>query len=518
MFSTETFLLVVAVITFIGFAGNLLLNSKGIPQSVFLIAAGVFTHWLGVLQTTAVDAMLPTLSEVTLAMVVFDIGMSLNARQVVSQGRSAIVRSTTYMVLSITLITAAFTTVFGWGLYQSLFLGSIAGGEISMVIAPYMARRVSRKDLVSNLSLESVYDSMVLIILFFVFLTGYTQQAPFSVQGLTLISETFVRELSAGAVLGVLAGLLWVWLAKYIGRFDYFYIATVGYVLLSYISVGAVGGSGVIAVLAVGLVIRNLADLPSRLNLSVSLPPTSLNYLSTLQTEITFFLRTFFLFFLGFSVPLAALSGSQTYLLSFSVVGILLFSRYLSTEAADWKKSPRDRRFIESMMAQGLTPALLATTLVADSVSGAGQILSVAALVVLITNVVSTAGVRLFMVRESAPELESLIPAVPLVKELGEMVEGLGPDQLEAWVKTVEDDAKKDAPPAVRGVVALPRTSAGGADPGGEIKVSRGAIPYLIAAIEKNKVLMPSGIRLYFEELEALLARRIGEEKDLGRG
>lgn len=516
MFSTETFLLVVAVIIFIGFAGNLLLNSKGIPQTIFLIAAGVFTHWLGALPTTAIGAMLPTLSEVTLAMVVFDIGMGLKARQVLSEGRSAILRSTTYMILSITLITAIFTIIFSWGLYQALFLGSIVGGELSMVIVPYMAQRLSRKDLVSNLSLESVYDSMVLIILFFALLTGYTQQAPFNAQGLTLITTSFVKELSIGAVLGVLAGLLWVWLAKYVGRYDYFYIATVGYVLLTYVSIGAAGGSSVIAVLAVGLVIRNLADLPSRLNFSVSLPPTSFNYLSTLQTEITFFLRTFFLFFLGFSVPLAAFSSPQSYLLSFTVIGILLFSRYLSTEAADSKKSPKDRRFIESMMAQGLTPALLATTLITDSVSGAGEILSIAAMVIVITNVVSAAGVRFFIGRGAAPGLESLVPAVPLVKELGAMVEGLGPDQLEAWLKTVEDDARNDAPPQVKGKIALPRTSAGSAGPGGEVKMSKGAIPYLIAAIEKNKVLMPSGVRLYFEELETLLSSKIGELQDSG--
>ncbi|MDG6920456.1 MAG: cation:proton antiporter [Nitrososphaerota archaeon] len=507
--SPETFLLVLSSIIFIGFVGNLLLNKKGIPQTLFLIAAGIATRWFAVLPTSTVNAMLPLLSQVTLAMVVFDIGMSLKVREVMSEGKSAIARSSVYMVLAILVTTFLFTAVLHWSLYQALFLGSIVGGEISMIIVPYMGQRISQQGLMSNLSLESVYDSLILIILFTVLLNGYNQNAPLDLSGLSLISSSFFQQLSIGLVGGVILGLAWVRVTKAVGQSDFFYVATVGYVLLAYVLVGDVGGSGVITVLAIGLVMKNLADLPASLGLGVAMPAVSLNYISAFQTEISFFLRTFFLFFLGFSLPIGVLASPQVYLESLAVMGILVATRVLSTEAVDWKKSAKARRLIETMMAQGLTPALLATTLVADSVSGSSQILPIAALVIIGTNVVAAGGARLFSGPSEGLDLSSLATIGPLVKELSGLVDGLDQNQLERWVEKVEGDAKDAAPPEVKGRVSVPRPSRDG-ERRVELKVSASAAPFIIEAIKKNKDSMPQGARSYFETLEEALAKELG--------
>lgn len=505
--SAETFLLVISAIIFIGFVGNILLSKKGIPQTLFLIAAGIATRWFAVLPTTAVNAMLPILSDLTLAMVVFDIGMSLKLRDILLEGRSAVTRSALYMVLSIMGVTLFFAGGLHWSLYQSLFLGSIVGGEISMIIVPYLARRITQRGLVSNLALESVFDSLVLIILFTVLLNGYTQGAPLDLQGLAVISKSFFEELSIGLVGGVLLGLAWVRVAKSLGHSDFFYMATVGYVLLTYVLVGEIGGSGVITTLAIGLVMKNFAELPGPLAVPDVMPALSLNYISAFQTEISFFLRTFFLFFLGFSMPLSVLSSPSVYFESLAVLGILLVARYLSTELVDRKMAVGDRRFIVSMMAQGLTPALLATTLVADAVSGSSQILPIAALVIVFTNVVAAAGVRLFLGSSQSLDLGTLASVGPLVRELSGMVEGLDQDQLEKWLKTVEDDAKEAAPPEVRERVKVPRVGIG--KKGHAVEVSQTAIPYIVDAIRKDVESMPQGVRSYFEELDDLLSRQI---------
>ena len=503
--SVQTFILVVAAIIFIGFAGNWLLSKKGIPQTLFLIAAGVATRWSGILPSATVDSLLPLLSQVTLAMVVFDIGMSLRVHEVVSQGRSAILRSTLYMFLSILLVTASFPYLFHWALYQSLFLGSIVGGEVSMVVVPYLAKHASREDLISNLAIESVFDSLVLIILFFVLLTGYTQNAPLDLQGVTLISATFFAQVAVGLVGGAIGGFAWLRFTKLAGQSDYFYLATVGYVLLAFALVNKVGGSGVITVLTIGLMMKNTPELPSWLGLDVPLPSVLTNYISAFQTEISFFLRTFFLFFLGFSVPTGVFADPQVYLPFADVIGILLLARYLTTEAVDGDRPPRDRRFIELMMAQGLTPALLATTLVANSVAGADQILPITALVIVATNAITSLGVRQVKRMGDVP-LASLLSATPLARELSGITSGLEPAALEGWRKKIEQDAIDAAPQELKEVVALPQITGLGQD-SRELKVSRRALPYLVAAIEKNKGSMPEGARTYFETLEDLLTR-----------
>ncbi len=460
------------------------------------------------LPAPTIDALLPLLSQVTLAMVVFDIGMSMRVKEVLSEGRSAVLRSSLYMVFSIIMMTVLLTTVFHWGIYQALFLGSVVGGDVTMVVVPYLAKRVSSSELVSNLALESVYDSLVLIILFFVLLNGYTQGAPLNLQGLSTISVGFFAQVSIGLVGGIVFALVWLRVARYLGHSDFFYIATVGYVLLTFVSVDELGGSGVMAVLAVGLMLKNFAELPPWLGLSSSLPATSLNYVTALQTEISFFLRTFFLFFLGFSVQVGSLASPEVVAISLAVVGILVVSRLLSTEAVDRSKSKKDRRFIETMIAEGLTPALLATILVASSVTGSDVILSITAFVIVVTNIISTAGVRFTVGAEEGFDMESLRATAPLAKELGSMTEGLDPAQMEKWVTTIEQDARDAAPAGVKDRIGLPRTFQGsGGQSVKEVKLSRSALPYLIGAIERKKHSMPRGIRAYFEALEERLAK-----------
>ena len=502
--SVQTFLLIISVIIFIGFAGNWLLSRKGIPQTFFLIAAGIVTRWFGFLPSTTIDALLPLLSQVTLAMVVFDIGMNMRIREVVSEGRSAILRSTLYMAASIVLVTATFPYFFHWGLYQSLFLGSIVGGEVSMVVVPYMAKHVSRRDLISNLALESVFDSLVLIILFFVLLTGYNQQAPLDLQGLTLVSAAFLIQVLIGIGGGAVAGFVWLRVTKTVGQSEYFYLATVGYVLLTFALVNEAGGSGVITVLTIGLMLKNASELPPWLGLAVPLPAVLVNYVSAFHTEISFFLRTFFLFFLGFSVPTSAFADPRVYLPFADVMVILILARYLSTEAVDGARPTGDRRFIELMVAQGLTPALLATTLVANSVAGADMILPIATLVIVATNAITSVGVRELRAAGEV-QLDSLLSTIPLAQELDNMTTGLEPDQLEGWKRKVEEDAREAAPMETRGVVSFP--AMGGKGSPKELKVSRRAVPFLIGAIERNKGSMPAGARAYFEALEEMLAR-----------
>ena len=220
--SIEAFLLVFAVIIFIGFAGNWLLNRKGIPETLFLIAAGIAVRWAGFLPSTTINALLPLLSEVTFAMVVFDIGMSMRIEEVLREGGSAVLRSTVYMLLTIMCILAACPLLFGWGLYQSLFLAIVIGGDVTIVVVPYLAKKVARGDLLSNLGLESVYDSLVLIILFFVVLSGYSSHASFDLGGLSMVLDSFAAQVIVGVLGGALFGYLWLRITKPLGMSDYF--------------------------------------------------------------------------------------------------------------------------------------------------------------------------------------------------------------------------------------------------------------------------------------------------------
>jgi cell volume regulation protein A len=388
--TTDAILLVIAGIIFLGFFGEILFKRRGIPQTLSLILLGLTLKAVGLIPQNALNFLVPIISQLTLAMILFDLGMHLDFRQTLNQGASAVTRSALYMLLSITAVFLFFHFYLGWGPYQSLLLGSIIGGETTAVVVPYVARRLSRGDdgLVANLTLESAFNSIVLIILFFVFLNGYQQSVPLDLTGLQAIALTFTAQLSVGIVAGLVAGLAWIRFSKFMRSTDYLYIATIGYVLAIYALVGELGGSGILAVLTLGVVFLNLGTmLPG-----YRLPEGTAGYIGSLQNEITFFLKTFFFVFLGLELSLQSFLDLETWILAGVVILVLLSARFVSTYSVDHRKDRETKRAIYIMVAQGLTPAVLATILLGSSVVGSGEIVLIATLVIVLTNMVTAIG------------------------------------------------------------------------------------------------------------------------------
>lgn len=368
----------------------MLFKRKGIPQTLSLILLGLLLKVLGLIPQNALDFLVPIFSQLTLAMVLFDLGMHLDLGQILGQGASAIARSALYMLLSILMVFLFFHLFLGWRLYQSLLLGSVVGGETTMAVVPYVARRLSKDDdgLVTSLTVESTFNSIVLIILFFVFLNGYLGSVPINIGGLQTIVRTFSAQLSVGVVVGMIAGIAWIKFSTLMKLTDYLYIATIGYVLGIYALVDDLGGSGILAVLALGVLFLNFGKVFPEYHL----PSSTEGYISSFQDEVSFFLKTFFFVFLGLELTLQSFLNLETWALAGALMLILLLSRFLSTYSVDRGKKSMAKKVIFFMIAQGLTPAVLATTLLNNNVAGAREIVLLATLVIVLTNAVTTFG------------------------------------------------------------------------------------------------------------------------------
>jgi NhaP-type Na+/H+ or K+/H+ antiporter len=105
-----------------------------------------------------------------------------------------------------------------------------------------------------------------------------------------------------------------------------------------------------------------------------------------------FFLKTFFFVFLGLELTLQSFLDLETWMLAGTVMLFLLLSRFVSTYSIDYRKDNATKRAIFFMIAQGLTPAVLATTLLDNNVAGSGEIVLIATLVIVLTNVVTAIG------------------------------------------------------------------------------------------------------------------------------
>ncbi len=393
MLDPLTVLFLIVIVTFLGFFGHLVFKSKGIPETLSLIFLGIVAQVVGFVPQSAVTALIPILSQLTLAMLLFGLGMEFNLRDLFREGSTAIVRSLIYMFLGVSL-TAGIFYASGAGPYQSLLLGSIIGGETTVLAIPAITKRLSKNNvkLVTNLVTEAVFNSVVLVILFFVFLEGYLRAAPLSLAGAETMLQTFLFQFGIGASVGAVAVLFWIKFLRIMKNAEYLYLSTFGYVLGIYILATKLGGSGILAVLLLGVMFLNLG----KSYVDFALPSGIEQYVSRFQGEISFFLKTFFFVFLGLDLSLSSFFSITSWLIAGAAMIALFGSRYFATRIVDHRKDPLTQRIILYMIAQGLTPAVLATTLLAYNVPGSAQIILVTTLIIILTNIITAiASVRL---------------------------------------------------------------------------------------------------------------------------
>jgi cell volume regulation protein A len=379
----------IAIVTFLGFFGNIIFKKKGVPETLSLIFLGIGVQLAGIIPPSTVSVLVPILSGLTLAIMLFGVGMELDLRDLFGEGSEAVARSTLYMFLSISFIAAIFYFS-GQGIYQSLILGSIIGGETTAAAIPAITKRLAKDNhkLVANLTTEAVYNSMVLVILFFVFLNGYLNATPLDLSGVKTMLVTFFSQFSIGAVMGTLGAIFWVRFLKVVKMADYLYLATFGYILGIYAMTSEVGGSGILAVLVLGVMFLNLGKFFKSFTVASKIG----EYLAGFQGEISFFLKTFFFVFLGLELSLSSFFNLGSWFIAGAAMIVLVTTRALSTAIVDRKRDGYSKSVIRYMMAQGLTPAVLSTTLLTYTVAGSAQIILIATLVIVLTNIFTTLG------------------------------------------------------------------------------------------------------------------------------
>ena len=391
--STSLLFLVSAGIIFIGFFGEVFFKRTGIPESLFLIFIGIlFGPIFRVFPYSLTYSIIPYISQLTLAMIMFELGILLSTKGLVSQGLSATARTIIYVFISFLLIFVIFRYALKWDSYSSAFLASIVGGETTTAIVPYLARHIGDERLFANITLESVLNSIFLIVIFYFILDAFIALKPLNLMGAEEMARSIVSQISVGFVVGTIGGLIWVEFMKAFGKIEYLYIATIGYVLLIYALVDKLGGSSILAVLMLGIVLSNSKQIFEGIGLKHEVESSNLMYIRQFQGEISFFLRTFFFFFLGLVISIKMLNDVFVYLFVYIVIIVLMGVRYFATAVTTRKEMAGYKNTIFTMMAQGLTPAVLSTLALYYNVPNADLIVTITAFVIIITNIITVVG------------------------------------------------------------------------------------------------------------------------------
>ena len=363
-----TAFIAIAAAIFLGFFGNAIFTRYRIPDVLILVALGVVIG-PGVLgerfnlvtgsTLTGIEQYRDFLLSAALVIILFDGGLSLDVKSVVSSMRLSTFITLLTLLLEITAAALIFHFVLGVDLLLSFVFGSIIGGTSEAVVIPIANKMRIKKETKAMLIMESVITD-VLVIVIAITLMSLIAIGDFS--GVTVARELVMKFL-VGAAVGFLAGIAWLFVLQRLQRQPLSYMITVGalFLVAGAVELPPISSSAAVAALTFGLAIGNKGSI-RRWFSSVRLTVDSDERIHSFHSEITFFVRTFFYVYLGLLFSYTTFT-IQHLMIGLVVIAIIVTVRRATSLVAwrigDLNKSDADAMF--SMMPRGLAAAILAT-------------------------------------------------------------------------------------------------------------------------------------------------------------
>lgn len=371
-----------------GFFGNVFFEKTKIPDVIALLAIGIVLGPVsGLVRPENLQHLAEYVGSLALLVILFEGGMDLKLDKLLSEFGSA-----SLLVLLSFLLTAAGIAsyvhfIIGWEIQQSMLLGAILGCTSAAIVIPIIKRLNISGEIKTTLSVESalsdVFAVVLTVSLIDAILIGQKDPvAPF---------KAVVGSFSTAIVVGLLVGLVWMKVLDVMRGKKLAYMLTFAAMLITFGSVGILGGSGAIAVLVIGLLLGNADSFTRFLRIKESLQvDQSIRFL---HEEITFFIRTFFFVYLGMMFSFNELNEEFLALCGVMLLIIILL-RMISAEITIriYPEKKNERFMIMLMMPRGLASAVLATLPGAAGVAGTENFVGITFGVIIVTNVLMTVG------------------------------------------------------------------------------------------------------------------------------
>lgn len=362
--TTITALLAIGSAIFIGFFGGLIFNKYRIPDVLLLIALGMIIgpDILGVVTTdfmNGVHQYQDLLLSIALVLIIFDGGLSLDIRTVMESMKIATFITVVTLLAEISIVAVVAHFVFQIDLLLALALATIIGGTSEAVVIPIANKMRIRDQTKCMLIMESVLTDVLVIVLALTFMSLIVI-GDFDAWAVT---RQIVGKFLIGGVVGFAVGFAWLYVLQSLHNKPFSYMLTVGalFLISGFVELSQIGGSAVVASLVFGLVLGNKRFFKRWLT-SFSLNSYTDEHIHHFQTEMTFFVRTFFYVYIGLMFDFGSFTATEMATAVGIIVIIVVVRRLTSLLAykiGDLDEGDADALF--SLMPRGLASAVLAT-------------------------------------------------------------------------------------------------------------------------------------------------------------
>lgn len=392
MIDAFSMFILIGITLLLGYICSIIFKKTQIPDVIWLLLFGFFIGPVfNLIDRTIFIAIAPLLASFALLIILFDAGLEMDLYRVIKQFPRSILLSIVGISLTILTIAIASVFLFNFDWIRAFLLGAIIGGPSSTIVVTTLKKLKVREDIRTILDLESIFTDPVDVVLTIALVQIYISTLP-----LYSIVGNIIGAFSIGAVIGFLAGIIWlILLNKLKDGFDY--MLTLAILLLLYAFVESISGSGAIAALAFGIVLGSGKIFSKALKFKKSISIHS--SLKEFHEEITFFVRSFFFVAMGIIVSI-----NTNFLLQGIIITIIIaLTRIVAIALSTYKMNltPFEVNIMRVIIPQGLATAVMAYIPLIYGVKDAEVFLSIAFIVILATIIYTTVGIKILYSQQS---------------------------------------------------------------------------------------------------------------------
>lgn len=385
--SPETVLLTLSSVVALGFLGRLFFRATRVSDILLLIGFGILLgNVIRPFDASAFVALAPIVGTFALLIILFEGGLDLRLFDLahgLARGASLALLG---FVFSVALVAVTTRYVLDLEWLRALLLGTILGGSSSIAVMPIVRRLPVHDRTRVILSLESALTDVFCVV------GALTISSVLALRASPTVADIGGQVLggfAVAAVIGVLAGFLWLkFLDSRIGEGVY-YMLTVAAVLFLHVAITYVEANGPVAVLAFGVTLGNHQSFRRFLRIRSGGFTSALR---AFQSETAFVTRAFFFVYLGLVLPLSAFTP-RNISVGLMLLGALGLARLGAVVGGSLGSTALagDRTVWWAMMPRGLAAAVLASVpALTYGISGTEDFVAFAALVIILTNVVGS--------------------------------------------------------------------------------------------------------------------------------
>jgi cell volume regulation protein A len=382
----------IGILLIIGFLADYLFRKARFPDILILVALGyLIGPAFHIVNPSDIAPASQIIASLALVVILFNGGLDLEFAKVLSSAPRALILVFVGIVVSMASTTAFTYYLMGWGFIDSLLLGAIVGGTSPSIVIPLIGRARVPNDVASILSLESAFNGALVIVVALVILeiitTGQTGNTAL------IVMEQVTLQIFLGGLIGVIVGVIWLWVLTLLEGETYDDILTLAIAFLLYFTVESMGGSGVIFVLTFGLMLGNGMQVAKFLGIKRTVVIHEL--MKKFHSQMSFLIKTFFFVYLGLMITF---TQHSLILAGVAISLILLLARYIAVLLTSVHSEVllANKGLLTTMLPRGLSAAVVAEIVVASAIPNASTYPDIIMIVIVTTVVISAIGIPIF--------------------------------------------------------------------------------------------------------------------------